>query len=415
MSKLKYKILIISAVVMVSAITIFLLVFRDKFEVKQIFEKVIPIDHSKEIRDVLTSFEGIYNAANDSSDAVGGAVVITYKGQIVLMKCFGEKAIGENNPVDENTLFRLASVSKTVAGVLAGILVHENVIGLDEKVADLVPGFRLKNPENTNTLTVKHLLSHSSGLEPHAFDMDVERLAPLDQIISRLSEANIAAPPGKVYGYQNVMYSIFDPIVQAKTQKSYQQVMQEKVFTPFGMKNASLDFASFENSTNKAFPHQKTEKSYKVLKLNNRYYSTAPAAGVNASIADMGQFLLAISGKDDDLFPAEARKITFTPQIESPLKRSYYRNWGALGTKYYALGWRIIRFKNHTIEHHSGYVSGYQAEIAVCPDYETGIAVLTNSPNNMFSTSVPAYLSLLIEKKYIQEKQANDSIPIEDQ
>lgn len=415
MSKSKNKILIISLLAVISSIVIISLYFRDKPAVEHIIEKVIPIDHSKEIRDVLTSFEGIYNAANDSSDAVGGAVVITYKGQIVMIKCFGVKSIGENNPVDENTLFRLASVSKTVTGVLAGILVNENVVGLDEKVADLIPGFRLKNEENTKHLTVRHLLSHSSGLEPHAFDMVVEDLVPLDQIVPRLNEANIAAPPGKVYGYQNVMYSLFDPVVQAKTQKSFQQVMQEKVFTPFGMKNASLDFASFENSTNKAFPHQRTEKSYKPLKLNNRYYSTAPAAGVNASISDMGKFLLAISGKDDDLFPSEARKITFTPQIESPLKRSYYRNWGALGTKFYALGWRIVKFKNHTIAHHSGYVSGYQAEIAVCPDYETGIVVLTNSPNNMFSTSVPAYLSLLIEKKYIQEQQANDSIPIEDQ
>ncbi len=409
MPKQKYILLIIFLIVAIVTLVVGYTFVQDKPAMEKIIEQVIPVDHSKEIKDVLTQFDSIYNAANDSSDAVGGAVVITYKGQIVFSKCFGVKTIGENNPVDENTLFRLASVSKTVTGVLAGILVNENVVGLDEKVADLIPGFRLKNDESTKNLTVRHLLSHSSGLEPHAFDMLVEDLVPLDLIISRLNEAEIAAPPGKVYGYQNVMFSLFDPVIQAKTHKTYQQVMKETVFEPFGMKNASLDFESFESSTNKALPHQQTEKSYKVLKLNNRYYSTAPAAGVNASISDMGQFLLAISGDDDDLFPTEARQITFNPQIETPLKRSYYRNWGALGTKHYALGWRIIKYKNHTIAQHSGYVSGYQAEIAVCPDYETGIAVLTNSPNNMFSTSVPAYLSLLIEKKHQQEQQAADT------
>jgi beta-lactamase class C len=409
MSKQKYILLIVSLIVAIAALAGIYAMMGDKPVVEKLIEQVIPVDHSKEIKDVLTQFEDNYNAANDSSDAVGGAVVITYKGQIVFLKCFGVKTIGENDPVDENTLFRLASVSKTVTGVLAGILVNENVVGLDEKVADLIPGFRLKNEENTNNLTVRHLLSHSSGLEPHAFDMLVEDLVPLDEIIPRLNEAAISAPPGKVYGYQNVMYSLFDPVVRAKTQKSYAQVMNEKVFNPFGMKNASVDFESFNNSTNKAFPHQKTEKSYKVLKLNNRYYCTAPAAGVNASISDMGQFLLAISGNDDELFPAEARQITFTPQIESPLKRSYYRNWGALGTKHYALGWRIVKFKNHTIAQHSGFVSGYQAEIAVCSDYETGIAVLTNSPNNMFSTSVPTYLSLLIDYKQKQEQLAADT------
>lgn len=411
MPKQKYILLIIFLIVAIATLVVGYTFVQDKPAMEKIIEQVIPVDHSKEIKDVLTQFDSIYNAANDSSDAVGGAVVITYKGQIVFSKCFGVKTIGENNPVDENTLFRLASVSKTVTGVLAGILVNENVVGLDEKVTDLIPGFRLKNEENTKNLTVRHLLSHSSGLEPHAFDMLVEDLVPLDLIISRLNEAEIAALPGKVYGYQNVMFSLFDPVLQAKTHKTYQQIMKEKVFEPFGMKNASLDFESFESSTNKALPHQQTEKSYKVLKLNNRYYSTAPAAGVNASISDMGQFLLAISGDDYDLFPAEARKITFTPQIESPLKRSYYRNWGALGTKHYALGWRIVKYKNHTIAQHSGFLSGYQAEIAVCPDYETGIAVLTNSPNNMFSTSVPAYLSLLIaHKQKLQQLSADTTL-----
>lgn len=411
MPKQKYILLIISLIVTITALVGGYTFIQDKPVIEQIIEQVIPIDHSKEIKDVLTQFDDLYNAANDSSDAVGGAVVITYKGQIALMKCFGVKEAGGNDPVDENTLFRLASVSKTVAGVLAGILVNENIVGLDEKVADLLPGFRLKNEENTRNLTIRHLLSHSSGLEPHAFDMMVEDLVPLDQIIARLNEAEITAPPGKVYGYQNVIFSLFDPVIQAKMQKTYQQVMKEKLFEPFGMKNASLDFESFESSTNKALPHQQTEKSYKVLKLNNRYYSTAPAAGVNASISDMGQFLIAISGDDYDLFPAEARKITFTPQIESPLKRSYYRNWGALGTKHYALGWRIVKYKNHTIAQHSGFLSGYQAEIAVCPDYETGIAVLTNSPNNMFSTSVPAYLSLLIaHKQKLQQLSADTTL-----
>jgi beta-lactamase class C len=183
------------------------------------------------------------------------------------------------------------------------------------------------------------------------------------------------------------------------------------------MKNASLDFESFSQNPDKAYPHQQTGNEVKPvftpLKLNNRYYTTAPAAGVNASISDMGQFLLAISSKDDDLFSEEARKITYTPQIESILKRSYYRNWGALGTKYYALGWRIIHFKNHTIAQHSGFVQGYQSEIAVCHDSEIGIAVLTNSPNSFTSTYIPAFLSMFFDHQQKMKPNANlnDSVP----
>ena len=164
MPKQKYILLIILLVVTITVLVGGYTFVQDKPVMEQIIEQVIPVDHSKEIKDVLTQFDDLYNAANDSSDAVGGAVVITYKGQIVFSKCFGVKTIRENDPIDENTLFRLASVSKTVTGVLAGILVNENVVGLDEKVADLIPGFSLKTEESTKNLTVRHLLSHSSGL-----------------------------------------------------------------------------------------------------------------------------------------------------------------------------------------------------------------------------------------------------------
>jgi beta-lactamase class C len=189
--------------------------------------------------------------------------------------------------------------------------------------------------------------------------------------------------------------------------------MNEMVFQPFGMKNASTDFESFQNNENKAYPHQKSEKGYTPIKLNNRYYVTAPAAGINASISDLGQFLIAISGKDDDLFPKKAREIVFTPQVESPLQRSYYRNWDKIDSKHYAIGWRIVNYKNHTIAQHGGYVLGYQSEIAVCEEEEVGIAVLTNSPNSYFSAEVPSFFNLFFDykTKLKQENKTLEKLP----
>ena len=372
------------------------------------------VKYSKEIQEVLSKFDSLFMANNQESGAIGGAVVITYKGQIVMTKCYGVKKAGENSPIDENTVFRLASVSKTISGVLAGILASEKEINLDDKVVDYLPDFKLKLSESTNSLTIRNLLSHTSGLIPHAFDIMVEGKVPLDQIIPRLNEVEITSAPGLVYAYQNVMFSVFDPIINAKTKKSLKSILREKVFEPFGMKNASADFESFQKNKNKAFPHQKTEKGFTSVGLNDRYYSTVPAAGINASISDMGRFLIAISQNNSTLFSKEARKIVFTPQIESLLKRSYYHNWGQIGPKYYAIGWRIINYKDHTIAHHGGYVAGYQSEIAVCDEEEIGIAVLTNSPNNYFSESVPAFLKLFFEfkNKQRQERIAEQNTPV---
>jgi beta-lactamase class C len=407
----RFKYFLIPIIIIIAVIAIRFQSIIGKIEGNtSILEEILEVNHSKEIQEVLTKFDSIYKANTLESGAVGGAVAITYKGQIAMLKCFGERKLGEISPVNENTIFRLASVSKAVTGVLAGILASENEINLDDKVVDYLPEFKLRLPENTNSLTISNLLSHTSGLVAHAYDMMVEDQAPLDRIIPRLNEVEIVSPPGLTYAYQNVMFSLFDPIVAAKTHKSFQQNLSEKVFKPFDMKDASVDFESFKNNDNKAFPHQKTDNGFATLKLNDRYYITAPAAGVNASISDLAHFLIAISKKEDDLFSNEARKLIFTPQIETPLKRSYYTNWDKIDSKQYGIGWRIIKYKDHTIANHGGYVSGYQSEIAICDEDEIGIAVLTNSPNSNFSMLVPTFFNLFFDFK---TKQKAENIVLE--
>jgi beta-lactamase class C len=409
MKKFKYFLILIIIITAVIAVS-FPSILGKPEATKDIIEEILEVDHSKEIKEVLTMFDSIYSININESEAVGGAVAITYKGQIALIECFGVRKSGETSPVDENTIFRLASVSKAVTGVLAGILASENELNLDDKVVDYLPGFKLKFPESTNSISIRNLLSHTSGLVAHAYDIMVEDHVPLDKITQRLNEVEIVTPPGLTYAYQNVMFSLFDPIVAAKTHKSFQQNLSEKVFQPFGMKDASVDFESFKNNENKAFPHQKTERGFVATPLNDRYYITAPAAGINASITDLAHFLIAISEKHDELFPRKARNITFHPEIETPLKRTYFKNWDKIDSKQYGIGWRIVQYKDHTIANHGGYVSGYQSEIAVCEEEEIGIAVLTNSPNSYFSMAIPTFFNLFFDFK---NKQKLENIAME--
>jgi beta-lactamase class C len=396
MKKYKYFFILSLIIVIVGAI-MFPTIFDKAGAAKDGIAEIEVVDPFEEIRGVLTAFDSIYNSNIIASGAVGGAVAITYKGQVALMACYGERKIGGHEPVNQHTVFRLASVSKAVTGVLAGILASRNEIDFDGKVVDHLPGFKLRLPESTNSVTIGNLLSHTSGLVAHAYDLMVEDKVPLDRITQRLNEVEIVTPPGLTYGYQNVMFSLFDPIVAAKTHKSFQQNLKEHVFVPFGMNDASTDFESFKNNENKAFPHKKTDNGYVAMDLNDRYYTTLPAAGVNASISDMARFLVAVSQKNGNLFSDEAAEIIFTPKIETPLRRTYYKNWDPIDSKQYGIGWRIIKYKDRTIAGHGGYVSGYQSEIAVCKEEEIGIAVLTNSPNSYFSMAVPTFFNLFFE------------------
>jgi beta-lactamase class C len=166
------------------------------------------------------------------------------------------------------------------------------------------------------------------------------------------------------------------------------------------MEVASTGYEAFKNDDNKAYPHYNMGKNrYSPMRLNDRYYNTTPAAGVNASISDLGQFLIALNDKESESISEKARETVFTPQVKSLLKRAYFRSWDRVQSKEYSIGWRIVGYKGRKVAYHGGYVLGYKAEIALCEEEEIGIAILSNSPNSLTSKSIPDFLNMLFEYK----------------
>jgi beta-lactamase class C len=349
-----------------------------------------PID----IEHILAEYDSLITAEIKTTNTVGAAVAIVYNNQVALQKCFGLRQARTHDSIDENTVFRLASVSKPICGVLAGMLADEKIINLDDKVADYIPGLRFRSQSITNDLRIKNILSHTSGLVPHAYDDLVEQKIPLDQIMGQLPLANCSANPGEVYSYQNVMFSLYDPIVAYKTGKNYNEVLKERLFVPFGMDNASTGFEEFKNSKNRALPHS----GITPIRMNDRYYDTSPAAGVNASISDMKNFLLALLN-DTSNISNRVEEIIFTPQIETNLSRGYFSQWEKVDSKAYGIGWRIVEYKGRRIAYHGGYVKGYRAEIALCKEENVGIVYLSNSPSAIAARSVPEFINRLFEFK----------------
>lgn len=362
-------------------------------------EKVLTHEDS-----LVMHYDTLLTGLLDSAGTVGAAAVISINGEIAYMKPYGIKKAGSQDTVDPHTIFRLASVSKPVTGTLARILDNEGSLRLDDRVVDHLPGFMLKDTANTNNLTIRHLLSHTSGLVPHAYDNLVEAHVPLSEIMDSLFRVNISAPPGILYSYQNVMYSLYDTIAHLSTGKSFNQLLNEKIFDPLGMANASAGYKPFLENNNKALPHARTRRGYRNIRINDRYYSTNPAAGINASIFDMGKFLSALTGPDPHAlgpFPVDS---LFTPEVISPLRWIYLRQWDRVDSKHYGLGWRIIGYKGRQVAYHGGYVSGYRAEVAVCREEGIGIAFLTNSPGRVGSRVVPDFLDMWFERADVPEK-----------
>ena len=332
----------------------------------------------------------------DSSQTVGAAYTIVHNGDVAYTGTFGQREYGTDLEVNRHTLFRLASVSKGFAGALACFLELDGAFSLDDRVVDHYPGFELKDSLSTAGLTIRHLLSHTTGLVPYAYDNLVEANQELPEIIERLDEVDISAPPGELYGYQNVLFSMLDPIARRTTGVPYQVLLEEKIFKPLGMLDASAGPVEGE-SPNMAYPHVKTRSGYVSLDPHEGYYNVMPAAGVNASISDMEQWLLALLGQKPEMMPDTILSSLSTPLIYTPLKWRYTRYWKPFRERYYSLGWRIYNYQGRKIVYHGGYIRGYRAEIAFCAEENVGIAFLQNSPNGLASRCVPTFFDLFLE------------------
>jgi beta-lactamase class C len=346
----------------------------------------------------LDQFDDFLRKNLDSTETVGAAATVLHKGEIVYTLTYGVRRAGTTDSVDLNTVFRLASVSKGFAGLLACKLHFNGKLDLNERVITYLPDFELKDSVNTHDLAIRHLMSHTSGLVPHAFDNLAEAGQGICEILPRLEEVDIAGPPGMYYGYQNVLFSLLDTIARVSLDSDYPTLLKEQIFQPLGMDNASAGYRDLIWNSNVAFPHIKRGGEFYPLPLHTGYYNLLPAAGVNASIADMGKWLGALLGSSPLIIDPYVTRMISTPEINTPLKRAYTRQWDHIEGRYYSFGWRIFDYKGCRIIYHGGYVRGYRAELAFCPELETGIAFLQNSPNGVASRCVPTFFNLLLDR-----------------
>ncbi len=331
----------------------------------------------------LDSFEQSFQEGIAINRIPGGAVVIIKDGRVVFQKGFGVKEKGETEKVDENTIFRLGSVSKGFASVLAGVLVDDRQLNWDKPVSDYLESFKLNDLEQTNRVTLKHILSHTSGLPRHAYTNLVEDGLSLDRIIPRLQSVPLISKEGEQLAYQNAAYSVIEKVLEAQTDTDFDSLLQEKLFEPLEMTNSSSSFDSINISDNKAMPHlyHSRARGRVPVSITKKYYNAISSGGINASAADMGKWLLLLTGNNAEIISEESLDQIYEPLASINNKR-FSRYWDGVNKSHYGMGWRILNNDGQKIVYHGGYVNGYRSEIAFAPDDNLGICILINASSS---------------------------------
>lgn len=347
---------------------------------------------------VLSEYESFISRAIENNLAPGAAVVVIKDTSVIYLKGFGLKDTRTKEPVNVHSVFRIGSVSKCFASVLTGVLVDDQKLSWADPVSKYLPAFKLKKEESTQSLTLGHVLSHTTGLPYHAFTDRVDDGANFDTLLYHLRDINLIGKPGQFYSYQNVGYSLIGKVIESASGKSYEDNMRELVFSPLHMQTASLSFADIINNDNVAKPHR-YGKGWVPMSISDTYYNVAPAGGVNASISDMAKWLLAITDDSPQLMKKETYEELFRPVVRATARNHNFWRWKRPKSAYYAMGWRVLNFKEDTLVYHGGYVNGYRSEVAIHRKNKIAICVLVNAPGNLADISIPKFFELFGKQK----------------
>lgn len=331
----------------------------------------------------------------------GVAIVVISGGQVKSLQGYGVRRAGTRETLTPDTVFRLASLSKSFAATAASELVNEGKISWDTTVTSVLPDVAFKNARYGKQLTFRNILSQASGLPRHTYSHFIDENMSFTEIVRRLRYVNFACAPGKCYAYQNVSYSLAGEMIKKKSGMSFEKYVEKNVFDPLGMRTASYGLNSYNASPNRAAPHISNGKRWIPTSVTPNWYRVAPAAGVNASIVDMSKFLLGQMGKRPEALPLAVLNPIQSRVTKNTPAQNYYGERKAVDNTAYGMGWRVFdygRYKNFV--HHGGHVKGFRTEMVFNRDLQIGMVFLTNSESRFARDIIFKFLDMYEESHH---------------
>lgn len=352
---------------------------------------------SNEAARAVASLDAWVDRIETSGKVAGLAIAVVEKDQVLLERGIGLADSSSGEVVSANTVFRLASLSKAFATTLSAMLVRDGRLHWNTPVASLLPTFKLADDASSGKLTIADILSHRVGLPHNTYDRLLEQDEPYPLLAARLGEIPLTCPVGECYAYQNVAFSLIGDVTFAVTGNFFSHEVEKRVFHPLGMISATYGRDGLEQSAHWAKPHRRVRGHWTAFEPKETYYRMPPAAGANASLRDMEQWLIAQMGGRPEILPEQLLQTLHSPLVETPgdLSSTPWRRERLVDAQY-ALGWRIFQYGDEQLVFHAGAVQGYRAMIGFLPKQRFGLVMLWNC-----ESAAPAGLLPMLMDRYL--------------
>lgn len=330
----------------------------------------------------------------DASGIPGAAVAVVHNGEIVLAEGFGVRSTDTGAEVDQNTVFPLASISKSVSATVVAAESDDDEGGWSMPVRDQLPWFELADPQLSPLVTVGDLFAHRSGLPEHAGD-DLEDLGYDRPAIVHGFRHLPLSPFRASYAYTNFGLTAGAEAVAVAAGTPWAELSRERIFDPLDMADTSFSHEELLERDNRAVGHVRATGSGSDESGNSGAPSgdwepaapqrnpdaQAPAGGLSSSVSDMASWMSMVlaDGTAPDgsqVVPAEALREALTPQSVSTPPQAAADRPGA-----YGYGFNISTSSSGRVQwsHSGAFALGAGTAMLMMPALDLGIITLTNA------------------------------------
>jgi len=361
------------------------------------------------IDDAISKVDGLVGDLMRNTGIPGMAVAIVHGGKTVYAKGFGvrdtSRGDGQGNKVDADTVFQLASISKSVGATVVAHEVSDNVVSWDTPVVSKLPWFALNDPYVTSHLTIADLYAHRSGLPDHAGDSLEDLGYGRRQSLERLKYLPLA--PFRIsHAYTNFGVTAAAEAIAAAAGRPWEDLSDDVLYRPLGMTSTSSRFTDFTARPNHAVNHVKVGNQWEP-RFQRDPDDQTPAGGVSSSVNDMARWLIMVLGNGtyngqriaspEALLPANTAEVISVPATTPKARPSVY-----------GYGFNVsVSSSGRTEYSHSGAFSlGAATNFVVMPSEDLGIIALTNAAPIGVPETLTAEFMDLVQYGQIREDWA---------
>ncbi len=313
-------------------------------------------------------------------NAPGVGVGIVVNDKLVFAKGYGFRDYEKKLPYTPGTMSPIASNTKLFTAIAAGMLVAEGKLTWDKPVRDSVPAIRFYNDQLNNTVTLRDMLSHRTGITRHDtiwYKSDFSR----KELFQKLVYLEPQEPMRETFLYNNLMYAAVGYLIELQSGKTWEQFVKERILDPLQMSSTSYSVTDMLQRPEFGVGFTERRDSFEIYKIP--YYEdisgVAPCGAIVSNIEDMSHWLIALmnQGKYEgkQVLPPEVLKATLEPAIALPNTGLEAFGWSEMLNSAYGMGRQTAAYRGHLMTFHGGDLPGFHTQVSFMPQDHIGVLV----------------------------------------